>query len=923
MSDPRHVRERELFLAVCEQPETERSSYLDRHCADDPSMRREIESLLRYHALSATRSQGAPPPAVPGTVVGRFEVAGPLGEGGMGEVFLAHDPRLDRKVALKALPRERSADPRARRRLEVEAQALAALNHPNVAAVHELTEVDSRLYLVLEHVPGETLAARLARGPLSVDETLGVGTQIAAGLEAAHAAGVVHRDLKPSNVMLTPDGQAKVLDFGLARRRGAPGSGADRPSTLTAPGVILGTPAYMSPEQARGQTTDATTDLWSFGCVLFECLTGERAFRGDTLSDAIARILEGEPPWEQLPAGLPSGLERLLRRCLTKDRRRRLQHPGDARIELEDLVTQGHSTVDRAGAAVTRQDRRQRILGITGLMAAAALAGFLVARFGTFTRAEPAAATEERRLSIRTPEDRPVATRQISPALALSPDGRHLVWVAPSSDDSTTHLVHRQLDRFEITPLPGTEGASGPFFSPDGTWVGFFAAGELRKVPRGGGTPAVVTEARNPYGAVWTADGLIHFSDAEGSELVSVRDDGRDQRIRGLGRRLVWPQALPGEHGLLVSTPVSVLDPDTGAVTVLTEGSFARYLDTGHLLYRHERNLLIAPFDLETLRLGGSPVAVLEDARPAAYGMHLAVARGGLVAYVAGPEGLDRSFVWAADGQVEPLPAFDTYRTFGAFALSPDGRSVVVELRPDRPDIWVFDLASGAGTRLTRGGNHRWPLWSADGSEVLACWFDGQRGRIVALSPDGSGTPRRPFGDTPGCPIAVSPDGRWLLSSVTSVETGWNIYRARLDIDDTPRPWIATDAFEWGGSFSPDGRWFAYSSDVTGRYEILVTRFPQGDPSWAATTTGGSEPLWTHDGRALVYHHAGQWFELPVEIENETPRFGTPTLLVEGNFFDPQGYSFALSPEDGRLLLLRTQGGDRPTEIRVVSNWVP
>ncbi len=932
MTPERYERAKELFLSARELPEDRRASYLDRHCGADDELRREVESLLAYHDAAPARDAllDAPPedevrPAA--ETVGRFRILGRLGKGGMGEVFLAHDPRLGRRVALKALPAERAGDAEARRRLESEARALAALNHPHVAGLYELIDVDGRLYLVLEHVEGETLAARLERSALTLPEALEIAAQIASGLEAAYAAGVIHRDLKPLNVMITPAAEVKVLDFGLAKRApGWPGAGASDDSTTaeaqvsTLPGLILGTPAYLSPEQARGQSPTAATDVWAFGCLLFECLTGRQVFDGATLSDTIARILEGEPEWSLLPSEMPPSIRRLLRRCLTKDPRRRLQHPGDVRIEIEETLER----LSSPAAAAERSARTRRRLGLglaaVALAVLAAAIGVAIGRGRGGPPPVPAAAAE-RRLSIRLPDEYPVALAGANPlavsrpALALSPAGDHLVWVAATGEG--TQLVYRALDGFEVEPLPGTEGAFGPFFSPDGAWVGFFSVDYLRKVPLRGGVASSVTAARNPFGAAWADDGTIYFVDAEGAELVTVQEDGRGRSVLPLPDRSYWPQALPAGRGLLVSAPVGIRDPRTGDLRPLTDGRFARYLDTGHLLYlREESNLLLAPLDLDTLELGGPPVAVLEDAMGAVSGaMQLAVARGGTVAYLPGPQVIPRSLVWADAGAlVSALAGTDAY---GALALSPQGDRLAVEVRAPGADIWVFDLAGKGSVRLTHGGTHWQPAWSGDGTEVYYCSSqDGSR-RAIGQRADGTGEPRRLLGEVTGCPVTASKDGRWLVFLKS-----WDLYLAGLSEPVTIRPLVATPAYEWGGRISPDGRWFAYTSDAAGRYEIYVRPFPEGEQSWRVSTAGGEEPTWTSDGRSLVYRNGRRFLSVSFSTESNVPRFGPSELIVEGDFFNLRGYSYDVSPTDSRLLLLRAELGEAPDEIRLVENWI-
>ena len=930
MTPERHERARELFLSASELPEEARAAYLAHHCGDDEELRREVESLLGYHGRSTTLTAVGKDHE---ETIGRFRVLGRLGKGGMGEVFLARDPRLGRQVALKALPSDRDADPEARRRLESEARALAALNHPHVAGLYELQEVDERLYLVLEHVEGETLAGRLQRSSLPLAEALSIAAQVASGLEAAHAAGVIHRDLKPLNVMITPEGDAKVLDFGLAKRTLiGPGDGAAS-KTLTAdrqvstvPGMILGTPAYLSPEQARGQPPAATTDVWGFGCLLYESLTGRQAFEGKTFSDVVARILEGEPDWSRLPSNLPPMVDRLLRRCLVKDRRRRLQHPGDARIELEEALESLSSPIADAEPSAGKRGRLSPALTAVAIAIVAGTIGFLAGR-GNDAARDLWPPLPERQLSIRLPDDSPVALAESSPlgiarpALALSQAGDRLVWAATT--DTGTRLMHRSLDDFGAAELPGTEGAFGPFFSPDGEWIGFFTVGSLRKVPLRGGAATTITEARNPYGAAWTEDGTIYFLDAEGSELVTVKEDGSGRTALLLASRSYWPQELPEDRGLLVSGPVRVLDPRSGQSTTLADGWFARYLDTGHLLYlRSEGNLLLAPFDVDTLELTGPSIAVLDDAMGAAgSAMQLAVARGGSTAYLPGPKVIARRLMWTGSSGLQPV--LDKADNYGAPKLSPQGDRLAVEIKAPGSDIWIFDLARKSSLRLTRGGSNREPVWAPDGTEVYFCSFESGTARAIAQRADGSGKPRQLMGDVPGCPGAVSPDGRWMVVLRTFEETGWDLQLADLKEGGPPQHWIRTPAYEWAGRFSPDGRWFAFTSDASGRYEVYIRAFPDGENSWRVTTTGGEEPAWTSDGGKLIYRNGPRFLSVPFTVVDGEPRFGSAELILEGDFLNLAGYSYDVAPDDARLLVMRAETPEAPTEVRLVENWIP
>lgn len=850
-----------------------------------------------------------------------FEILGPLGAGGMGQVFLARDLRLGRRVALKALHDEVARDPERRRRFETEARALAALNHPNVAALYGIEDAGDRLILVLEPVDGASLQERLGVGPLRHREAVRLCAQVAAGLESAHAAGVIHRDLKPGNVLLTADGDAKLVDFGLARRTGVTAN----ETTLefveqhaTRPGVIVGTVAYMSPEQARGKPVGPTTDTWALGCLLYECLSGRQAFAAETFSDSIARILEDEPDWSALPADLPMSIRSLLRRCLAKDPRRRLQHAGDARIELEDVLSGVGSE-----ASETLSARHGIPLGaVMAIALLAAVLGLLTHRWlsSSATRTSP----PTRRWSIQLPEHLPVARADAMPlgigrtSMALSPDARTLIYTAERDDD--TVLVRRAFDEFEVQPLAGTEGGFGPFFSPDGTWVAYFTNRALRRVPVSGGSPLTVTEARNPFGGTWGQDDRIHFAEAEGNVLVSVSTTGGD-RTELFVASTRWPQALP-DGRLLTSGPVSVIDLANGDRTRVNAGTFARYLPSGHLVYGLEGSLFVASFDPRSKALG-SAVPLPDRARSEVLGtFQLAVAGDGTMAYVPGDAAAGRTLVWAdRTGNVEP--AAEGARTFGAVELSPTGDRLAVAIASPESDIWIYDFDRRSFSRLTQGGGHFIATWSADGEEIYVCKRFGDHYRTFALPANGASAPRPLLSaEIEGCVYSVSNDGRWaVLDAYRSRSVNWDVIAVRLDGDAVVEPVATTPAYEWGAEVSPDGRWVVYTSDVSGRYEVYLQAFPKPEGRWQISTEGGEEPVWSDDGNEIVYRNGRRWLRVDIDTDGDTPAFASPALLIEGDFANVPGFSHDLAA-DGRLLLLRPAPSPALTEIRIVQGLI-
>jgi hypothetical protein len=663
----------------------------------------------------------------PGARIAQYEILSVLGVGGMGEVYRARDTRLGREVAVKTLPETFAADPSRLARLEREARVLAALNHPHVAAIHQVEQEGGTRVLVLELVPGETLAERLRRGPLPVREALPLFRQVAEGLEAAHEKGVLHRDLKPANVKITPEGRAKILDFGLAKAFAVDDGAPDVSHSPTISyegtehGVILGTAAYMSPEQARGKPVDRRTDVWSFGSVLFEALTGRQAFPGETISDIIAAILAREPDWSRLPGETPPRVRELLHRCLQKDVARRLHDIGDARIELDEAIVE-----DERGSSTRSAFRpaRRAVLPWIGLvLVAGALAGAVATRVWE----APRAPTTVVRLGVRVSIERPL------PVFVFSPDGGTLAFVGA---DGELHL--RPLDRIDPVSIGDSTGAREPFYSPDGRWIGFFSESRLKKVPLEGGTPVSISLAPDARGAAWAPDDSIIFAPAPAGPLWRVpASGGPAQRLtrldtsRGeLSHR--WPAVLPdGTVLYVVKTTETTSFDDTRIVAQRLDGGLPRvvieggtspaFLPPDHLLYYRAGALYSVPFDARRLEKRGSPEPVVEDVLgdPTVGYAHYSISATGSLAYVPGkPIVANTSLVWVDRlGREEPLVS--TPMVYTGPRVSPDGTRVAVAMNRASNDIWIFDVARPTPSRLTFGpGNSDGALWTPDGKRI-------------------------------------------------------------------------------------------------------------------------------------------------------------------------------------------------------------
>ena len=868
----------------------------------------------------------------PGTRFGPYEVTSSLGTGGMGEVYRARDGRLDRDVALKVLPYALTGDARRLLRFKREAQILASLNHPNIAAIYGLEEgrrgeaeapVEA---LVLELVEGPTLAERIAAGPLPQEEACGIAMQIAAALEAAHDRGIVHRDLKPANVKIRADGAVKVLDFGLAKAWERPPSedvNVDASSTLTSPamtgvGVILGTAAYMSPEQARGASVDKRTDVWAFGCVLFEMLTGRRAFNGSTASDAIADVLSREPDFKALPPQVYPSVRRLLRRCLQKDVKNRLRDIGDARLDIEEALavpaaTAADLTAEPAAAAHVRRSPLTSLIIAAAAVALAVLAFFAGA---TFTRDEPAEPpTPPLRLSTMLPDGVSVTRGPgYTSSVALSPDGR--VVVIAGSNAEGQRLYRRSLDRLEPSPIDGTDGGSCPFFSWDGKWIGFFAHGRLKRVPTTGGAPVDIAAAPGyPSGASWGPDDRIVFAyNADSRLLVVSAEGGRAEALTGVmqGRQ---PEVLPDGRTVLfeASGGIHAYDRRSGAVRKLLAGTAPHY-SNGHVIFSRGTTLLAAPFDMEN-GLVGAAVAVTErvavELPGSGGGRHYAISRNGALVYVPAPDAYELVLVGAgAPERVVGQPQ----RSLENPRFSPDGRSVVVASRrsdDEATDLWVHDLQTGTAARLTSEGG-RAPVWIDNGT--ISYSHLGERQGIYTTRVDGGG----------GSAQLLSLKAfHWLV--------GWTPDRATLlyglMVEGSPTSSIIAHSSTqsrtvvgpgstWGGRMSRDGKWLAYYALNSGAFEVYATPYPEGRTRWLVAE--GTDPSWGPDGNEIYYRSGPRL--MAARLDKAAGKVLARRIVIDP--FLPPLYDDYDVHRDGRtLVIVRPANLTQGREVRMVLSW--
>ena len=914
-----------------------------------------------------------------GTRVGAYEILSALGAGGMGEVYRARDTRLGRDVALKVISDTFALDPDRLARFKREAQVLASLNHPHIAAIYGFEDSGETLALVLELVEGETLADRIARGAIPLDEALPIARQICEALEAAHEQGIIHRDLKPANIKVTPDGVVKVLDFGLAKlarpAEAGPyvpqgvGAGFRPPDTsaptitspamMTGVGVILGTAAYMAPEQAKGREVDKRSDVWAFGCVLFEMLTGTRAFDGDDVAEVLSRVLQREPEWEALSFNVPQSIRTMLHGCLVKDRRKRIADIAAALFVL-DHQTGLAATGTVSAAPLPRRPLWQRIAALT--------AGALVVAAGATTLtwfATRPVAPRVSRLSLAPTGAAALTISGLDRDLAITPDGSRVVYVG----NRGTQLFVRALDALDAVAV-FTGAPRGPFVSPDGQWIGFVdGIATLKKVALTGG-PAVTlaTLDRNPRGATWAPDdAIIVATNNESVGLVRVAATGgpttvltRPDRAQGELNH-AWPELLPGGRAVLFTitavtggrdaAQVAVLDLETGTRKVLVRGgSHAHYVssglgspkraerESGHLVYAAAGTLRAVAFDLATLETRGTPVPVVTDVVMTLNtgGVDAVVASDGTLAYVLGGAigagfGVPRTLVWVdRQGRETPIPA--PPRTYLYPRLSPDGSRVAVSAADREADIWVWDLSRTTLTRATVGPRlDTYPVWTPDGHRLL---FGSDRAGARNLywqAADGTGAAER-LTESPNQqnPAGVSPDGRRLIFTEVAPKTADDVMQIELDGTHRVTALVQSPFAERNGIVSPDGRWLAYEANDSGRVEIYVRPFPDVNSGhWQVSTAGGTRPLWARNGQELFYASpTGALMRVGVERASSWAAT-TPTLLVkEGYFTIPDGTlgrTYDITPDGQRFLMIKEAGGTdqtaAPLQIIVVQHW--
>ncbi|MEO5617538.1 MAG: protein kinase [Candidatus Eisenbacteria bacterium] len=883
-----------------------------------------------------------------GRRIEHYEVHERLGAGGMGEVWRASDSKLGRDVALKVLPPQLATDPERMTRFQREAQVLAALNHSNIGAIYGLEESDGVRCLVLELVRGETLSERIARGALPLDEALTIARQMSHAIEAAHEQGILHRDLKPGNVMITPDGTVKVLDFGLAKAFDAdpatPELSASPTLSLAATmaGVILGTAAYMSPEQAKGKRVDRRADIWAFGVVLFEMLTGQQAFEGETASEVLAAVMMREIEWAKLPADLPTPILRLLRRCLDKDPKRRLRDIGEARLVIEDYLANPDAWRAAAGstAAPAANGRTPRLAW--GIAVAFGVAAILTAW-----------------APWRAPASRP-AVMDLDVELAEEPlfSGYGAAAVISAQGDRVAFVTGGEVrglhvrDLANATPrmIAGTDLAYHQFFSPAGDWIGFFTRTELKKVSVRGGAPITLAPVNLNRGGTWGQDGTIVYAPNPSGALMRVSAAGGEPRaltqldsLKGESSHR-WPSWIPGKDAVLFTVFTSTSGMEAGNIELVQVksgkrrllhhgGTQPRYISTGHILYMHEGTLYALPFDAGRLEVTGTPSPLAENVMHSRSegGAQFDVAANGTLVTMYGTAIGDSTELIRYRFAGGPSEVLMGGGGISGLAVSPEGRRVAFTLGVGPlSDVWMLDLERRTQTRMTFGDGRSDfnPVWSPDGKSLA--YSSNENGGAVPVihvkAADGSGEPRKVSNArNVQAPGAWSPDG----STIVFFEFAggsWDIGSMRLDAPDAQTMILSSPAVELSPRLSPDGRWLAYHSTESGRPEVYVRPFPGPGGKWQLSTEGGAEPRWSRKGTELFYRRADRLYSVPITLGRDAAEIGQPRerLVLTGEPVGTWG-TYDLLPDGSGVVAARDVQRDRDLaplrRVRMTFNW--
>lgn len=871
-----------------------------------------------------------------GTKLGPYEIQCPLGAGGMGEVYRALDTRLARTVAVKILPSHLSDNPEARQRFEREARTISSLNHPNICTLYDVGHQEGIDYLVMEFLEGETLADRIQKGSMPAEQVLKYGIEICEGLEKAHRCGVVHRDLKPGNIMLTKAG-AKLMDFGLAKavmaeKPSSSGltetliSGGSHP--LTTQGTVIGTFQYISPEQVEGKEADARSDIFALGAVLYEMATGKRAFQGKTAASVVAAVLATEPPPIcAVQPMAPAALDRVVRTCLAKDPDLRFQNAHDVKLQLNWIEDAPQASL--ASAVDARRSGRGRLAWI---VATAAL-GLLALLFAGLWIAQPRPVNESHgitRFTISLPEHSDLSA-DTTQAVVLSPNGRELAYVA--SENGLPHLFVRSLDRFDSLAIPESDGATFPFFSPDGEWIAFFSQGKLKKASVNGSAPVVVCDLNSFFGGTWTSDGKIIFDDpslglgvvpaAGGTpQKVTLKEDSKNSHS------LTLPRILPNSRWVVftdyagTAAQLTGVNVDTGELRLLVKNAEGAYYSAKRLLYYSGGTIWAAPFDLKSVSVTGPAVPVVAGVDERNFVSQFSASQTGILAYAPGVAGnFTRNLFWVdRKGQAQKIDVAPT--DYVDLSISPDGKRFVVVLRSvSDQQLGVYDAVRGVLMRIPSNGAHfAAPAWTPDGREfVMDANGPNLKHGIYRMPTDGSGAPTLiyPLNEN-GHVTSIAGDRAAIM--MTDPTTGSDLWTMELDGKHEPQAFRRTPANERQGSLSPDGRWVAYTSNESGRSEIYVEPVPGPGGRWQISSEGGEQPRWARNGNEIFYRNGTKMFSVSVQTQGSFSA-GKPSELFDASF-DQGGAvdGYDVTP-DGKTFLMTRSERPNPTEIRVVIGW--
>jgi serine/threonine protein kinase/Tol biopolymer transport system component len=872
-----------------------------------------------------------------GKTLAHYEITSQLGKGGMGEVYRAKDQRLGRDVAIKVLPEEFAKDSDRVARFQREAKLLASLNHPNIASIYDLEESGGTHFLVLELIEGDTLADRIKGGPISVEESLKLALQIAEALEAAHEKGVIHRDLKPANIKVTPDGKAKVLDFGLAKAFAGERAGVDLSnsptlsSTATQQGVILGTAAYMSPEQARGKAADKRADIWAFGVVLFEMLTGRAVFSGKDVADILAAVLRSEPDWNRLPANLHWRLRELLERCLEKEAKNRYSGIADVRVDIQKVTADPSGGFAPLQAFVERQLKWRLVLP---WVAAALALGAIITGVAVW-KLKPSEPRQVIRFSYELPGPQQFSNLGGAQVVAVSPDGKLFAYTTPEG------LYLRSMGDWSARLLTGTEGAAYPFFSPDGNWIGYVSQSKLKKISIGGSAPMTLCDGDVDGGFSWTSDNRIIHGSGDSISWVSADGGKPEPLFEEKGNTLGIPQMLPDGKSVLFTTSatpphkIMVHSLKSGKSKVLFEGGFARYIKTGHIVYGMGNSLYARPFNPDTLEVTGRPALLIEDVLVSSWLWHYAVSDSGTLVYMPSTTtaGNNRTLVWVdRKGKEEPIAAApDVYCDL---KISPDGTQIATSIvAAGNLNIHIWDIAHANMRQLTFDKfDNTQPLWTPDGKSII---YESRHNDGIGLyrkEVDGNGEDEiiAPSSQKMFFPNSWSSNGKIL------VFTEWNgtnldICTLSMERDQAPKPLLNGKYYEVFPKISPDGQWMTYMSGESGRDEVYVRPFPEVDKGrWTVSTNGGTYPLWSGDRQDLLYWTDDALMVVPVQT-TPTFRFGTPKALFQRTparitVFGLTRIPWDISPDGKRFLMMKPPAStgpaaETPRKINIVLNW--